>query len=242
MSVLVVAYANSLPSGARTIILYTLSAIQLGCAVLVFLRMDGVSLRREFGLRSSVASFRLRAILGGTTWFLVMGMYFALTTRSGLFPSGIGAVWQLVYFIFLIALPEELIFRGIIMRALAGQIRIAMLASAALFSLLHLNNGLPMLPYYFALGLLLSMLRRSGLTIAELTIWHAMFNFVSVVALPAEGFRVSATSFNVVAPIFLLFMTSFVGWISSESTVPDEDELVEPEKPVQRDGKALAAT
>ncbi|RFC69545.1 MULTISPECIES: CPBP family intramembrane glutamic endopeptidase [Mesorhizobium] len=217
-TVAIVAWANVLEPGPRVALLYSFSIVELTAALLVYRKVAGSAFMADLlprgGLRAVKREVSAVALLA---WVLTIATMVFLTVRADSIFAGSGNIaWQFIYFIVLIALPEELIYRGIAFEAFKKRVGLAIFASAALFAFMHLNNGLPMLPYYFAFGILLGTLRRFGLTIAELVIWHGMFNFVNDTVWPATAFRSDQISFWVVAPLALLAITGLVGWLMTE--------------------------
>lgn len=217
-TVVIVANAAVQPPEVRIVWLHALSLAQLVVGFVVYRKLAGDEAMRDFALRDWASEWRRMINIGVTSWVLAVAVVLALTERADrLFAGDPNIAWQLFYFLALIALPEEIIYRGIAMRIFEKRIALAVVTGALLFSLMHANNGLGFLPYYFAFGLLLGTLRRFGMTLMELAIWHGLFNFVNDTVWPATGFRTSAVAFFIVAPVSLLAITALVGWIGTES-------------------------
>lgn len=217
-TITIVWLANSQSPEVRIALLYSLSILQIAAALFVYRKIAGSDFMDDLLPRGGRSAFKREIVtIAALSWVLVIAVVFLLTVRAGgLFPGGSNFAWQLVYFVFLIALPEEIIYRGIAFEAFRKRMGLAIFVSAALFAVMHLNNGLPMLPYYFAFGILLGTLRAFGLSLAELVIWHGLFNFVNDTVWPATGFRADELAFWVVAPIGLLAITGFTGWLATE--------------------------
>jgi len=217
-TVVIVALANLQAPDVRVALLYSLSIVQLAAGLLVYRKIAGSEFMRDFFPEGGWSAARREIVaIAVLTWVLVLATVFLLTVRAdGTFPGSANVAWQLIYFLVFIALPEEIIYRGIAFEAFSRRAAPAILISAALFSFMHLNNGLPMLPYYFAFGILLGTLRRFGLTLGELVIWHGLFNFVNDTVWPAAAFRSSAIAFWVVAPLALLSIAALAGWLMTE--------------------------
>jgi membrane protease YdiL (CAAX protease family) len=214
-TIVIVAIANQQPPTERMVWLYTLSWTQLILASATYWRMGGNENNRENILfQSNTPSRRVVSVVLVSSWALAMAIVFALTERADHFLPGNMAVitWQLIYFIVLIALPEELVYRGLTFAALGRRSATAVFISAGLFSLMHFNNGIHTLPYFFAFGLLFGTLRRYGATLVQLVLWHGLFDFVNEAVWPEVGFRFSATAFYVIAPLAFLSITSIAGW------------------------------
>jgi len=224
-TVIVVAFANQQSSAVRTAWLHIFSATQLCVGFIGYVWLGGKKAKCDLWIEFDAQRIRRLFILM-VTWALALTVVFTLTRRSDEFSARSAAfnAWQLVYFLGLIALPEEIFFRGFPFLALGRYSARAVFVSAGLFSLIHINIGPHTLPYYFALGLLLGVLRRFGTTLAELTIWHGLFNFV-VIVWPDAGFRFSETGYFVVAPLAFLSITALAGWaLSAEWNLKSADQ------------------
>ncbi len=130
------------PAGGAAYVMNTAMAIDLAVVLFVSVRgVSGVPLRfrlslREFGfVIAALAGFLILAVpFGFSTGFIRFNPQ-AITVKALLAPIGI---------FFFIAVPEELLFRGLVQNFLAkktGKPVVALGLAAVIFGATHLNNG-----------------------------------------------------------------------------------------------------
>ncbi|MCX4029876.1 CPBP family intramembrane metalloprotease [Endozoicomonas sp. SM1973] len=119
----------------------------------------------------------------------------------------------LFYYLVLIGLTEEILFRGLPFFNNNHHPGLIILMSSVLFALYHFHNGLHTLPYYFALGVLLAVLRYFSVSILALAIGHGLFDFMVILVWPSTGFRFGVAVFYVVSPIVVLGIAALAGWM-----------------------------
>jgi hypothetical protein len=142
------------------------------CLVLTFLRKQGIS---SLGFRRAKAG---RSALTG----LILGILLVL--GNVVFGLGGGSIWapveiiitKFVYYLVIIALTEEIVFRGYIQTRIFGLLRsniTATLLAAVMFTLSHI-------PYQMAAaGMNLSaFLQTNGVWFIFLLIWHLVFTYL----------------------------------------------------------------
>ena len=132
---------------------------------------------------------------------------FFLNTRE---VAATSIVTLFAYHFFLIALPEEAVFRGIAFDGFKLRPTHGLFFSAFLFAFCHINNGAQWLPYYAALGLMFGVLRWTGFSILWLAICHAIWN-VSMTLLADGTFRFSASIFFTLVPLLIITASLLLG-------------------------------
>jgi membrane protease YdiL (CAAX protease family) len=95
----------------------------------------------------------------------------------------------LLHQVVLIALVEELWFRGLWMQATASSPALAILGGAAGFGLYHLHQGPAMVVTTAAIGLLFAVARWRGAPIWALALAHGVSNWINSPIAPAPGWR-----------------------------------------------------
>jgi membrane protease YdiL (CAAX protease family) len=160
----------------------------------------GVSLR----LHPVIAAIALLALLASIALVVVLtnpDLRIAATDLPAIARAA-------AYYIVLVGLAEELLFRGLCFEAIDEPIG-AVLGSSLLFALYHISNGALFLPYYASIGVLLGVMRIHGLPLWALAIGHGLFDVAVGVVLPPTGIEPAA---SVVAPLGLLTITAASGW------------------------------
>ncbi|MDQ8731943.1 CPBP family intramembrane glutamic endopeptidase [Bradyrhizobium sp. LHD-71] len=89
----------------------------------------------------------------------------------------------------MIALAEELWFRGLWMRAMAGRPGCAIFGGAAGFGLYHLHQGWELMLTSAALGVLFGTARWYGAPIWALALAHGLFNWINSNIIPGVAWR-----------------------------------------------------
>ena len=97
---------------------------------------------------------------------------------SNLASNKLYVVLFLIPIVFIAPVTEELVFRGMILRGLSGNYsaKTAILISATLFSLMHLN--LAQIPNAFILGVIFAILMIHSRNILYVIIYHLLNNFL----------------------------------------------------------------
>ncbi|MCP4698278.1 MAG: CPBP family intramembrane metalloprotease [Gammaproteobacteria bacterium] len=114
--------------------------------------------------------------------------------------------WEAAFLVLLVApLTEEVLFRGLILRGLLGNYEApqAILRTAILFSLLHLNPY--QLPGALLLGIFLGWLYVRFYSLWPCLLAHSAFNFLALygIGIEVEGYSNEGASFQ---PLFFDFM------------------------------------
>lgn len=84
---------------------------------------------------------------------------------------------QFIYFIVFIALPEEVFFRYLFFKTSNNKTH-AWLLSAALFGMMHVQQGFEAIIYFSCLGLFWGGLRLAGLPLYCLVLSHGIYNLI----------------------------------------------------------------
>jgi membrane protease YdiL (CAAX protease family) len=150
-----------------------------------YARTRGLTLA-DFGVRRVARRFlAAAALLGISMWYvtLVLVLLLKATKDSSNLQELIEQaplVTTLLALTIFPALAEELVFRGVLARGLAARVGSvwAMLISAALFGLYHLNP--PQMVSTFALGVVLAFLTLRSRSIVPALIVHVLNNMIAV--------------------------------------------------------------
>lgn len=210
-SVLVIAYSVDLMKPQRRSLLYTLSILQLIMASAAYVALSGRSLLRDITVRRLTLDLSVVATVVALILAIVVGLterQFGLTGASRQELLG-----QFFYYLVLIGLTEELLFRALPFSVLPTQPAWAVFVGSCLFSLYHFNNGPETLPYYLAFGLVFGVLRYFSVSLVALALGHGVFNFILVAIWPSVGFRFGEANFVIVSPWMLLAVAAFSGWV-----------------------------
>jgi membrane protease YdiL (CAAX protease family) len=119
----------------------------------------------------------------------------------------------------MIALAEELWFRGLWMRATADRPALAIFGGAAGFGLYHLHQGPALMATAAALGLLFAVARWHGSPIWALALAHGAMNWLNNVVLPAPGWRFDPVLSQALFIALILAGAWLLHWIGSRRYV-----------------------
>lgn len=132
--------------------------------------LSSIGFSKEGAGKSCVAGFACSAVI-----VLLNGVLPGILNGKLLTSAG-ESFSRLLYFLFIIALPEEIIFRGYIMTRLEGvrTSRQAVLLSGLFFMLIHI-------PYQYVvsgMGFISYLLNGNLVTLAMTFVWHLVFCFI----------------------------------------------------------------
>ena len=180
--------AMVVPRGVVVLAAQAVLAVVPIAAVVVARGRTAIDVRGALGLRVARPRFFVAAIaIGATTWYLNMWIVALLpiTERQTRALSELvdrpSLVAALAMFALVPAVCEEIVFRGILARALGGQLRLVFAAviSAAVFSIYHLSlaQAVPTL----TLGAVLAVIAIRAGSILPTMIAHALNNAMAIV-------------------------------------------------------------
>jgi sodium transport system permease protein len=172
----------------RSIVVLAAQAVLAVVPVAAMVVARGRALRSALGLRLAPPRFFVAAIaIGATTWYLNMWIVALLpiTERQTRALTELvdrpSLVAALAMFALVPAVCEEIVFRGILARALGGSLRLiaAAVISAAVFSLYHLSlaQAVPTL----TLGALLAVIAIRADSVLPTMVAHALNNVMAIV-------------------------------------------------------------
>lgn len=132
--------------------------------------LASIGFSKEGTGKSFAAGFTCSAVI-----ILLNGILPGILNGKILAPAG-ESFLRLLYFLFIIALPEEIIFRGYIMTRLEGvrTSKQAVLLSGLFFMLIHI-------PYQYlvsGMGFISYLLNGNLVTLAMTFVWHLVFCFI----------------------------------------------------------------
>ncbi|WP_028583677.1 CPBP family glutamic-type intramembrane protease [Desulfogranum mediterraneum] len=119
---------------------------------------------------------------------------------------------KLLYFMLLIALPEELLFRWLPFRLNQNRTERAVVYGSVLFSIYHINQGILPLLFFFSLGLLFGVMRYYGCPILLLIIIHGLYDLAVGQLWPGAIFRFGSLQFWLISPILIFVLISVTGF------------------------------
>ena len=158
--------------------------------LLMLLLVYYVCRQREVTLWKYCAFKKIPAVQGGiillhTFVFLVIASYINAVSmlfvenRTAASLQGTGDIFlqSVLVFAVLPAITEEILFRGYIFRGIADK-NVAVIISAVMFALLHMNFN--QMSYAFIMGLLFALLVRSTDNLSVSVLVHLLFNLYNV--------------------------------------------------------------
>jgi membrane protease YdiL (CAAX protease family) len=160
--------------------------------ILVFLLARPPTGIAEFGFRIPHSRYVAIAIVFGVTLGLAVTMLSHLLPSKPPFDVSGFAPWMVgLYFVIGAPIQEEIIFRGLIQSILerrmvnfplfGGSLSAAVVFTAALFGIIHLEAGVVVAASATILGLVAGELRRRSGSLLPAVIVHALFNSVDAV-------------------------------------------------------------
>lgn len=125
-------------------------------------------------------------------------------------PAG-AALWRLFYHLVLVALAEEIWFRGLWFRLTGNGFVLSVLCGSVLFAGLHWAHGPGQMAVALSLGFLFATWRWLGAPIWSLALVHGLMNWVNSTLLPGGAFRFGETAYFTGFSAAVLLLAG--GWI-----------------------------
>lgn len=226
VSFIILQLAQTVSNPVRIQLLYSLSLIQLIVGL-----VWAIFVSRQHFFKLSIIRFQYKSVV----WLLPLLSLIIIELSVWIFtiPRWRGPelptffiIKQLAYFLIIIALVEELWYRGIWFAITGNSILISVILGSILFTLLHWHQGLKHFPFLLSLGLVFSVCRWLGSPIWSLAISHGLMNWLNITVMPSIGFRFGEISYLIGLPMLLFCLAALLFYLRSEEKIMNNGILL----------------